>query len=417
MTMGPTMKKWIIWAVLAAVLLAGGAYWVWRSMPTEQKAPTTVAVTRGDIERTVLATGVIEASALVSVGAEVSGPIKALNVALGDEVKAGDVIAQIDSLNQENAVKSAQAALDSVTAQKSQQEATTAQAKVALQRAEKLSPQKLISDADYQAAELAVTTAEAQQQVLAAQIQQAELTVESANLNLSRTQITSPIDGTVVSVAVEVGQTVNASSSSPTIVKIANLDNMVVKAEISEADVPKVEAGQQVYFTILGDPDTRIDATLSGIEPAPESISSDTTTSSSSAVYYNGLFSVPNPDHRLRISMTAQVTIVLDSVTNVLTLPASALGSKTPDGGYEVSVWDAASKTTTPRRVEVGLNNNVTAEIKSGLDEGDRVVTSQSGGTARTASLATTASATGTQRTGTQSLLGGAGGAGSPPPF
>lgn len=414
------MKKWIKWVVLAALLIAAGGYWAWQSMPAEQKAPTTVAVTRGDIERTVLATGVIQASSLVSVGAEVSGPIKALNVALGDSVKVGDVIAQIDSLNQENAVKSAEAALASVNAQKSQQEANLAQAQAALQRADKLRPQNLISDADYQTAQLAVTTAEAQQQVLAAQIQQAELTVDSAKLNLSRTQITAPIDGTVVSVEVEVGQTVNASNSSPTIVKIANLDNMVVKAEISEADVPKVEAGQQVYFTILGDPDTRITATLSGIEPAPESISSDTTTSSSnSAVYYNGLFSVPNPDHKLRISMTAQVTIVLDEAKGVLTLPASALGRKDRDGSYEISVWDAASKTASPHKVEIGLNNNVTAEVKSGLSEGDKVVTSQSGSSGAAAGSGSTGtrSTGGTSRSGAQSLLGGGGAAGGPPPF
>lgn len=414
------MKKWIKWVVLAALLIAAGGYWAWRSMPAEQKAPTTVAVTRGDIERTVLATGVIQASSLVSVGAEVSGPIKALNVALGDSVKAGDVIAQIDSLNQENAVKSAEAALASVNAQKSQQEANLAQAQAALQRADKLRPQNLISDADYQTAQLAVTTAEAQQQVLAAQIQQAELTVDSAKLNLSRTQITAPIDGTVVSVEVEVGQTVNASNSSPTIVKIANLDNMVVKAEISEADVPKVEAGQQVYFTILGDPDTRITATLSGIEPAPESISSDTTTSSSnSAVYYNGLFSVPNPDHKLRISMTAQVTIVLDEAKGVLTLPASALGRKDRDGSYEISVWDATSKTASPHKVEIGLNNNVTAEVKSGLSEGDKVVTSQAGSSGAAAGSGSTGtrSTGGTSRSGAQSLLGGGGAAGGPPPF
>ena len=128
------------------------------------------------------------------------------------------------------------------------------------------------------------------------------------------------MDGTVVSLEVEVGQTVNASSSSPTIVKLANLDNMVVKAEISEADVPRVVPGQKVYFTILGDPNTRIDATLRAVEPAPDSISSDSTASSSSstAIYYNGLFDVANPDHKLRISMTAQVTIVLDQADNVL---------------------------------------------------------------------------------------------------
>jgi macrolide-specific efflux system membrane fusion protein len=247
---------------------------------------------------------------------------------------------------------------------------------VALERAKKLNPQKLISDADYQAADLAVQTAEGQLQAIEAQIQQAEINVEAAKLNLDRTKIIAPSDGTVVAVAVEVGQSVNANNASPTIVKIANLDKMVVKAEISEADVPRVEAGQKVYFTILGDPDTRIDATLRAIEPAPESIVSDdgTASSSSSAVYYNGLFDVDNPEHRLRISMTAQVTIVLNAADDVLTVPASLLTRKGKDGSYLLPVWDQQAEAIKPHKVTIGLNNKVTAEVKAGLEEGDLVV-------------------------------------------
>lgn len=376
--MGRTMRRWITWILLAGLAAAAAGGWYWYTRPPASVAPTTVAVTRGDIERTVLAAGIIEASSLVSVGAEVSGRIKALHVGLGDAVKAGDAIAEIDSLNQENAVRLAEAGLASVSAQKKQQDASLAQARVALDRAEKLRPQNLISDADYQSAQLAVTTAEAQQDILAAQIQQAEINVDTANLNLDRTRIVAPADGTVVSVEVEVGQTVNAANSSPTIVKVANLDNMVVKAEISEADIPRVEAGQNVYFTILGDPDTRINATLRAIEPAPETISGTASTSSSStAVYYNGLFDVPNPDHHLRISMTAQVTIVLDAVKDALTIPASVLGRRGGDGSYEVSVWNAAARVVEERRIGVGLSDNITAEVTSGLAEGDAVVTTQ----------------------------------------
>lgn len=369
----------------------------------------------------MLASGTIEASSLVSVGAQVSGTIKTLDVSLGQDVKAGDVIAVIDSLNQENAVKKAEAALANVEAQRKQQQATLDQAKVSLTRAQSLNPQKLVSDADLQSAELAVATAEAQLEALDAQIQTAQLSVDSAKLDLSRTQITAPMDGTIVAVAVEVGQTVNATNSTPTIVKIANLDNMVVKAEISEADVPRVEPGQRVYFTILGDPDTKIDATLRDIEPAPDSISDESgSSSSSSAIYYNGLFDVPNPDHKLRISMTAQVTIVLAEARDVLTLPVTALGPKGPDGAYMVRVLEADGKIV-PKRIEVGLNNKVNVEIKSGLSEGDRVVTStRSGGTGSGSATTTTT----TQSSGTQSrnlLSGGPGGggmgAGGPPPF
>ena len=177
--------------------------------------------------------------------------------------------------------------------------------------------------------------------------------------------------------------------------------------------MPRVEPGQKVYFTILGDPDNRIEATLRAVEPAPESISDDSTTSSTStAIYYNGLFDVENPDRRLRISMTAQVTIVLSSAEQVLTIPASVLGRKGPDGAYMLAVWNEAEQRQEPRPVEIGLNNKVTAVVLSGLEEGDRVVSGAA------ASPRAPGAASGSSR----NLLGGglgraAGGAGGPPPM
>lgn len=407
------MKRWLIATTVVVLLAAGTAGYFVLGAPAEDEVPRTVPVGRGNIEETVLASGTIEASSLVSVGAEVSGRIKSLNVALGDDVKTGDVIAQIDSLNQENAVKAAEASLANVEAQQAIQQANLAQARVGLERAQKLNPEKLISDADLQAADLAVQIAEGELKAIAAQILQANLSVDSAKLNLDRTKIVAPSDGTVVAVAVEVGQSVNANNESPTIVKIANLDRMVVKAEISEADVPKVEPGQKVYFTILGDPDNKIEATLRAVEPAPESIADDSTaasSSSSTAIYYNGLFDVENPDHRLRISMTAQVTIVLKSADNVLTLPASVLTRKDRQGNYTVEVWSQQAKAVDAKTITLGLNNKITAEVTSGLNEGDLVVAS---GTA--ASAAATGSG---QRSGTRNILSGGGpGGGGPRPF
>ena len=362
--------------LLVLIVLAGGAgagWWYFWAPTQASTTPDTVTVGRGDIETTVLASGVLEASALVSVGAEVSGSIKAVHVALGDAVARGDLIAEIDSLNQENAVKSAEAALAGIQAQRRNQEATLAQAEAALARQQQLSANSLVSQTALETAQAAVDQAKAQIDQLDAQIAQAELTVDSAELDLARTQIVAPADGTVVALLVEEGQTLNANSATPTIAKIANLDTMVIKAEISEADVVKVSAGQKVYFTILGEPDQRIEATLREIEPAPTSIA-DETTSSGSAVYYNGLFEVPNPDHRLRISMTASVTIILDEARDVLTLPSSLVTRRGPDGGTMVMVYDPASEETRPARVEVGLNNNINAEIVSGLNEGDLVI-------------------------------------------
>jgi macrolide-specific efflux system membrane fusion protein len=372
-----TLAKWLV----TLVVLGGagfGAWWYFLAAPQAATVPNTVAVSRGDIERTVLASGVLEANSLVSVGAEVSGRIEAVHVALGQDVKKGDLIVEIDSLDQENAVKTAQAVLAGIEAQKRNQEAALVKAEAALARNQQLSANSLVSQTDLETAQAAVDSAQAQIDQLDAQIAQSQLSVESAELDLARTKIVAPSDGTIVALLVDEGQTVNANSTIPTIVKIADLDTMVIKAEISEADVVRVQAGQRVYFTILGEPDVKIDATLREVEPAPTSISSDTA-SSDTAVYYNGLFDVPNPDHKLRISMTAQVTIVLDEVKDALVLSSGLVGRKDPQGNTVVPVYDPATETIAPRRIEVGLNNNVMAEIKSGLSEGEQVV---SGGTA-----------------------------------
>jgi macrolide-specific efflux system membrane fusion protein len=367
-----TLAKWLV--VLAVLGGVGAAGWWYFLAPTQASTvPDTVSVARGDIETTVLASGILEASALVSVGAEVSGSIKAVHVKLGQSVRQGDLIAEIDSLDQENAVKSAEAALAGIEAQKRNQEASLVAAETSLARQQQLSANSLVSQTALETAQAAVDQAEAQIAQLEAQIAQARLTVESAELDLARTRIVAPADGTVVALLVEAGQTLNANSATPTIAKIANLDTMVIKAEISEADVVKVAPGQKVYFTILGEPDTRIEATMREIEPAPTSIADESTTSGS-AVYYNGLFEVPNSDHRLRISMTASVTIVLDEAHDVLTLPSSLVAQRGPDGGAMVMVYDPTTEETRPARVEVGLNNNISAEIVSGLDEGDQVV-------------------------------------------
>jgi macrolide-specific efflux system membrane fusion protein len=367
-----------LWLLLAVIVLGVAGWYGWQryTQSDARVVPDTVAVARGDVQQTVLANGILQANTLVSVGAQVSGVIDKLDVKVGDTVKKGDPIAEIDPRDQQNAVKSAQAALASVTAQLHSQQAAVKQAQATLDRQKTLSSKGLVAQSDLETAQAAVQTASAQVEVLQAQLQQAELAVDNANLNLSRTKITAPSDGTIVAVLVDAGQSVNAVQSSPTIVKLADLETMVIKAQISEADVPRVKAGQPVYFTILGEPDNKIAATLLSVDPAPDSVATDsdtTTPSTNAAIYYNGLFQVPNPDGKLRIDMTAQVTIVLDEAKNVLTVPSSAL-TKTPRGGYVAAVYDPATGKTEPKRVEVGLNNNVTAEIRSGLNEGDRVV-------------------------------------------
>ena len=376
--------------VIAVVVLAvaGAAGWMYLAPSEARVDPATVKVERGTVEQTVLATGALEAQAVTSVGAQVSGTIQSLPVKLGDTVKKGDLIAQIDSTNQQNAVKSAEAALANLQAQLQSKQADLTGAQAALDRAQTLSGQKLVSTADLMTAQSALAAAQAAIASQNAQINQAQLAVDDANLALSRTTISAPADGTVVAVLVTEGQSVNANQTSPTIVKIAVLDTMLIKAQVSEADVTKVQPGQSATFTILGDPNTKIPATLLSIEPAPDAITTADTglSTTDNAVYYNGIFSVANPDRRLRIAMTAQVSITINTAKNVLTLPASALGNASRNGNYRVAVYDPASGKITPAQVKVGLNNNITAEIQSGLKEGDLVIAPRSTGTTTTTS-------------------------------
>ncbi|MCF1502596.1 efflux RND transporter periplasmic adaptor subunit [Afifella sp. H1R] len=378
----------LIWLLVALLLIGGAGYWVKDNYFTEEPPEImTSPVTRGDIEKTVLATGILKPAKLVAVGAQVSGRVTSLDVSVGDSVKEGDLIAEIDSETQENDLRTAEASLANVRAQKEEKQATLVQAEQALARQTRMINQNAVSRADYEEAEATVKVTKAQISALDAQIAEAEVAVETAKVDLGYTKITAPMDGTVLWVVTQEGQTVNAIQSAPTIVILGQLDTMTVRAEISEVDVVDVKPGQPVYFTVLGNPDRRYESTLSFIEPAPESITSDSMVASSSsssssasesAIYYNGIFEVPNQDRELRTYMTAEVHIVLGQAHDVLTLPSAALGNKGADGTYSVHVLGADGNVA-ERKVKIGLNDKIRAEVVSGLSEGDRVVMGQPG--------------------------------------
>lgn len=347
----------------------------WGLLASEPPAttPALAKVEIADVAQTVLATGMLEATELVSVGARTSGQIENLAVVLGQQVKSGDLIAQIDSQDQQNTVLQAEASLAEITAQIAAKKAQLDLSEQTLSRQQKLSAQNHAADetVDTAAADVAIYTAELD--ALTAQEASAEVTLATARTALERTKITAPTDGTIVAVVVKQGQTVNAAQSAPTIVKIADLSTMVVKVEISEADVMSVAPGQSASFTTLGAPDESFDAVVSEIEPAPTEIADSDTLSSDSAMYYNGLLKVDNADGRLRIGMSAEVSIELARADDVLTVPSSALKSD-QDGQY-VEVFDTSAQQTQRRAVDVGLNDKITAEIRDGLTEGALVVT------------------------------------------
>ena len=381
------MKLRIFLIVLISAALAGGGYAIKHFYFTEVP-PVIISVpaTRGDIEETVLATGLLKPAKLVAVGAQVSGRILRLTAKLGQEVKTGDEIAEIDSVTQVNNLRTAEAALANVQAQRAEKEATLARNLQTLARQQQMVARKAVSQADYETAEADVKVARAQISALDAEIIEAKVAVETAKANLGYTKITAPIDGTVLAVVSQEGQTVNASQSAPTIVVLGQLDTMTVRVEISEADIVNVHAGQEVSFNVLGEPDKSYSGKLEMIEPAPESIRSDSSISTSSssssssssttssAIYYIGVFDVPNPDRRLRTYMTAEVSIVVAEAKNVLTIPTSALGKRAKSGKYLVQVL-ADDGSIDKRQVSIGLNDKMVAEVIDGLSEGDRVVT------------------------------------------
>lgn len=418
----------LIIAAIIVIVIALAAWYFFK--PKQEKTQfITAEVTKGDIENSVLATGILEATKMVSVGAQVSGQVKKMYVQLGDEVKQGQLIAQIDSIRQDNDVKNSEASIKNQQAQLAVKVANLAKVEAEYNRQKAMYAQDATSQAELQSALASFKTAQADIQAINAQIEQSRLTLSTAKENLGYTQIVAPMDGTVVAIVTEEGQTVNANQSAPTIVKLAKLTSMTIKAEISEADVMKVQEGQSVYFTTLGNSEKKLYASLRQVEPAPNSINTETSnsssTSSSTAVYYNALFDVPNEDGKLRINMTAQVHIILDEAKNVLSVPAAAIQTSNRPQRNKSANADAGTKDQArsprdntdgekhaegdrPQRLElsdtekalieqgkasramvrvlqadgtakatpvlIGLNNRVTAQVIKGLKQGDQVV-------------------------------------------
>jgi macrolide-specific efflux system membrane fusion protein len=368
-------RPWLI-AGLVAILAIGA--WLIFGTGGKKSEMVTAAVIRGDIEQTVLATGVLEPSKLVNVGAQASGQVKKLYVELGDTVKAGDPIAEIDSRTQANTVSNAQASLANARAQRSGAAASLTQAQLNFDRQQRLYNEGAAAKADFDSARANLANARANLAAADAQIKQSSLQLNTAETNLGYTKIVAPMDGTIVAIVTEEGQTVNANQSAPTIVMLAQLEQMTVSAEISEADVEKVTTGQTVYFTTLGNSDERHYAKLRAVAPAPTSIetqsSSAASASSTSAVYYNGLFDVDNSDGELRTGMTAQVYIVQASAEDTLIVPASALERR---GRNRIVKVVAADGKIEERPVKVGIATSVEAQILSGLKEGEKVVVAE----------------------------------------
>ncbi|WP_404781447.1 MULTISPECIES: efflux RND transporter periplasmic adaptor subunit [unclassified Brucella] len=361
-------RRWWLWLSAAAIIIGAGWYFYGSYKADGEKSSYLAeTVTRGDIENAITAVGTLSALRSVNVGAQVSGQLKSVKVEVGDHVKQGQLIAEIDPSPFEKKVEIAGAQLDNLKAQLLSKDAQLTLKKLNAARQKSLLATLGVSQATVDQANADLLMAEAEVKALNAQIRQQEAQLASDKVDLGYTSIYSPMEGTVVDEAAKEGETLNAVQSAPTIVTVADLKVMTVEAQVSEADISKLKPGMPVYFTLLGQPDKRFTGTLRQIKPTPAT--------DNNVVLYYALFDVPNPTGELMIDMSAQVYFVLGEAKDVLVVPTAALTDKQKGGKPQVTVKVAdESGTLVERPVKVGVRNRVLAEIQSGLEEGDRVV-------------------------------------------
>jgi macrolide-specific efflux system membrane fusion protein len=416
----PRAARWGV-VLAACALLTGVAYYVWQTWFGEDNSAgglITAVAQRGELEDTVTATGTLQPKDFVDVGTQVSGQLKKLHVEVGAVVKAGQLLAEIDPSVYQSKVDGDRAQLLNQHAQLADREAQLELAKLQFARQKNLDRENATTTEALQSAEATQQSALAQADAIRAQIKQTESTLRGDEANLGYTKIYAPIAGTVVSQAAKQGQTLNANQQAPIVMRIADLATMTVQAQVSEADVPKLRIGMDVYFTTLGGDTRRYYGKLRQIPPTPTVVNN--------VVLYDALFDVENPNQALMTQMTAQVFFLIASAKNAVLVPLAALrpvaaegrargprasgagadkskdatrsggaerapgaGAARKGGGERASGVDprsqyangralvsvvAADGDVTEREVKVGVMNRVSAQILSGLEPGEKVV-------------------------------------------
>jgi macrolide-specific efflux system membrane fusion protein len=320
------LPRWLVAGAAAVVVAAGVGYWWFnRGDSSDLEDLLTAQVERGDIESSVTALGNLQPRDYVDVGAQVSGQLKKLHAAIGDTVQQGALVAEIDAVVLSAKVESTKAQLVAQRAQLIDREAQVVLADDKYQRQVQLKADDATSEEAFQSARQAFDSAKAQVSVLRAQIQQTESTLKGDTATLGYSRIFAPLAGTVVSTTAREGQTLNANQVAPIVLRIADLSTMTVWTQVSEADIPKLRVGMGAYFTTLGNPDRRWTGKLRQILPTPEL--------NNNVVLYTALFDVENPDGELKTQMSAQVFFVIDSVSDVVSVPAAALHAWVPPEG------------------------------------------------------------------------------------
>lgn len=313
----PWYRRRLRLTIMAILVLAALTWWWTSDDSTTAAQPLIVEIEVGNIENAVTAAGTLQPSELIEVGAQVSGQLQKLHVAAGDAVEAGQLVAEIDATVQYNRVEASRASSRALEAQLSARESALVLAKANAARQTRLMEDDASTQADFDQAINSLASAQSNYTQLQSQIAQSNASLASDEAQLGYTKIYAPISGTVVAIDRKEGVTLNANQQTPVILRIADLSTMTVEAEVSEADVTKLSAGMDVYFTTLGSSDRRWQSQLRQVLPTP--------VVTNNVVLYSALFDVDNADQALMSSMTAQVFFVTSSARNVVKVPVGAL--------------------------------------------------------------------------------------------
>lgn len=383
-------RRWRRRAIVAAVIVVPLAtWWFFIRKPPTPPAPPSAVVEKTDIEQHIQAVGVVQAQKLVTVGAQASGQVQKLAVTLGQHVNKGDLLVTLDPELARNDVKHYEAALVQQQAQIQSTQVDLDQARLELQRQQRLFDGQASAHVDLEKARNDVAKLEATLKLQQAGLGTAQADLDKSRLNLGFTQIVAPMDGDVVDISVQEGQTVLAIQQTPTLMNLARLDVVTIKAQVAEADIGHVKVGQLARFYTLGDSQRAHEGRVRLIQPQPEKVGT--------ANFYDVLFDVPNTDRSLMLGMSVQVTLTAGRAAGTLSIPMAALGDRDADGRYTVQVLKADGQSE-PRTVVVGLSDAGRAQVLQGLKAGEKVLLappSAASGASAPAGAASAASASG----------------------
>jgi HlyD family secretion protein len=365
------VKKRVALALVVAIIVGIG---IWYALGGKNGGMLykTVRVSRGSIRATVTATGIVNPVVTVNVGTQVSGTIKHIYVDFNSVVKKGQIIAQIDPSTFQAQVDQARANLMQAEANVASLKATMANAQRTMERNRKLIDKELIAQADFDTSETTWLSSQAQLRAAEAQVAQTKGARDYAETNLRYTRILSPVDGTVVSRSVDVGQTVAASFQTPTLFNIAqDLTRMQINTSVDEADIGRIKVGQEVDFSVDAYPEIPFKGKVAQVRIAPITVQN--------VVTYDVVVQVDNKELKLKPGMTANVSIITAVREDALRLPNGALRfrpsereGKGPAGKGGQAVWILEKGKPKRVRITTGISDGTNTEVTSG-DLGDEM--------------------------------------------